>query len=83
MRINMNRAYIFILYYLMKLWRLKVMTKSTAKALKGLTAGVATGMLVGYMGKNMTDNKKQIKKKANKAMETFGDVIDTVSYMFK
>ena len=59
------------------------MTKSTAKALKGLTAGVATGMLVGYMGKNMTDNKKQIKKKANKAMETFGDVIDTVSYMFK
>ena len=59
------------------------MTKSTAKALKGLTAGVATGMLVGYMGKNMTDNKQQIKKKANKAMETFGDVIDTVSYMFK
>ena len=83
MTINKNKMYIFILYYLMKLWRLKVMTKSTAKALKGLTAGVATGMLLGYMGKNMTDNKKQIKKKANKAMETFGDVIDTVSYMFK
>ena len=83
MRINKNRTYIFILYYLIKLWRLKVMTKSTAKALKGLTAGVATGMVMGYVGKNMTDNKKQIKKKASKAMETFGDVVDTVSYMFK
>ena len=83
MTINKNRMYIFILYYLIKLWRLKVMTKSTAKALKGLTAGVATGMVMGYVGKNMTDNKKQIKKKAGKAMETFSDVVDTVSYMFK
>ena len=59
------------------------MTKSTAKVLKGITAGAAAGMAVGYLGKNMTDNKKQIKKKAGKAMETFSDVIDTMSYMFK
>ena len=79
---NINKTYIF-LYYLMKLWRLKVMTKSTTKVLKGITAGAAAGMAMGYLGKNLTYNKKQLKKKANKAMETFSDVIDTVSYMFK
>ena len=59
------------------------MTKSTAKVLKGVTAGAAAGMAVGYLGKNMTDNKKQLKKKAGKAIETFSDIVDTVSYMFK
>ena len=77
-----SKTYIF-LYYLMKLWRLSIMTKSTAKVLKGVTAGAAAGMAVGYLGKNMTDNKKQLKKKAGKAIETFSDIVATVSYMFK
>lgn len=79
----MRRQIIILMYYLVKLWRLKLMTRSTMKVVKGVTAGIATGMLVGYVGKNMTDNKKQIKKKASKAMETMSDVVDTVSYMFK
>ncbi len=72
-----------LLYFLIRLWRLKLMTRSTMKLVKGVTAGIAAGMAVGYMSKNMTDNKKQIKKKAGKAIETMSDVVDTVSYMFK
>lgn len=59
------------------------MTKNTMKVVKGVTAGVALGVLAGYVGRTMTDDKKHMKKKANRAMETMSDVMDTVSYMFR
>ena len=60
------------------------MTKNTMKVVKGVTAGVAVGVIASYVGKAITNNdKKQMKKKANKAIHTMNDVMDTVSYMFK
>lgn len=59
------------------------LTKTTMKVVKGVTAGVALGLIAGYVGKNVTDDKKHMKKKANRAVETMADVMDTVSYMFR
>ena len=46
----------------LKLWRLKLMTKRMMNTVKGVAGGVAAGMLAGYLGKNLTADKKQIKK---------------------
>ncbi len=59
------------------------MTKRTMNVVKGVTGGIAAGMLMGYMGKNFTGSKKELKKKAGKALDTMSDLVDTVSYMFK
>lgn len=72
-----------IFKYIIIFWRLKKVTKNTMKVVKGVTAGVALGALAGYVGRTMNSDKRHMKKKANKAMETMSDVMDTVSYMFK
>lgn len=59
------------------------MSKTTMKVVKGVTAGVAIGLIAGYLGKNMTEDKKHMKKKANRAVETMADLMDTVGYMFR
>ncbi len=59
------------------------MTKNSMKVVKGVTAGLAIGAIAGYVGKNYTKDKRHMKKKANRAMATMTDVMDTVSYMFK
>ena len=51
---------------------------------KGIGAGIATGVVVGYMGsKLMKTSPKRIKKRAGKAMHAMGDLVEGVSYMFK
>ena len=45
--------------------------------------GMIAGMAVGAIGKTMIDNKPKLRKKANKAMNTVGQIIDTAQYMFK
>lgn len=60
------------------------MTKKTVNVVKSAAGGAAAGMLVGYLGKNIAGtSKKELKKKAEKAMDTMNDIVDTVSYMFK
>ncbi len=56
------------------------MSSKAMKIVKGVTAGLAVGSLVGYMGRNMMQDKKHIKKKASKAMS---NMADTVECMFK
>lgn len=59
------------------------MSKYTMNVVKGVTAGVAAGLIVGYVGKTMTNDKKHIKKKASHAIEAMSDMLDTVGYMFR
>ena len=51
--------------------------------MKSITGGVIAGAMLGYAGRMMTENKPKMKKKAHKAMNTFGQIIDTAQYMFK
>lgn len=58
--------------------------KNAMNIVKGVGAGLATGMLVGYMGsKAMSKNPRQMKRKANKTMQAVGEIVNGVSYMFK
>lgn len=59
------------------------MAKGTMNVVKGVAGGMIAGMAVGAIGKTVIDNKPKLKKKANKAMNTVGQIIDTAQYMFK
>ncbi len=59
------------------------MAKGAMSVVKGIAGGMIAGMAVGAIGKSMIDKKPKLKKKANKAMNTFGQIIDTAQYMFK
>ena len=51
---------------------------------KGVAAGMAAGLLVGFTAKAlMDDSKKGLKKKANRVMNTVEDMADTMKYIFK
>lgn len=59
------------------------MAKGTMNVVKGIAGGMIAGMAVGAIGKTVIDNKPKLRKKANKAMNTVGQIIDTAQYMFK
>ena len=66
------------------IWRCYCLSKNAMNIAKGVVAGVATGVLVGYAGsKMMKKNPKQMKKNAGKAINAMGDFISGVSAMFK
>ncbi len=50
---------------------------------KGAAIGLAAGMAVGIVGKNVVDHNPKMKKKANKAFKTVESIMDTAQYMFK
>lgn len=60
------------------------MAKSMMSMIKGATLGLATGMVVGYVGKKMLDDGSAVvKKKADKAIDTMDEVVDTARYIAK
>lgn len=60
------------------------MTKNTMSIAKGLTAVVATGVVVGYMSnKIMQKNPKTVKRKANDAMNAVSQIASDISYLLK
>ena len=60
------------------------MAKGAMNVVKGVTLGMVAGATAGLVGKKMLDNnKKSIKKKANRALKEMGSMLDTASYMFK
>ncbi|MBQ7505205.1 MAG: hypothetical protein IJT79_07815 [Ruminococcus sp.] len=59
------------------------MAKGAINVVKGIAGGMIAGMAVGAIGKTVIDNKPKLRKKANKAMNTVGQIIDTAQYMFK
>lgn len=50
---------------------------------KGIAGGMIAGMAVGYAGKKMMESKPKMRKKANKAIHTVGQILDTAQYMFR
>ena len=54
----------------------------------GITAGIllsmAAGAAVGIMGKKLVDdNKKQLKRKADRVADTMEEIADTAKFVFK
>lgn len=59
------------------------MTKHTMNVVKGVTVGLAAGVAVGMAGHKMIQSNPNLKKKANKAMHTMENVIETAKFMMK
>ena len=60
------------------------MAKSAMNIAKGVALGMVAGAAAGIVGKKMLENnKKTMKKKANRALREVSNMIDTASYMFK
>lgn len=61
------------------------MAKSnTMSVVKGVAVGMATGAVVGYVGRNMMGKGKYgMKKKANKAFDTMENIASTAKYIFR
>lgn len=60
------------------------MASGAMNTMKNVALGVAAGMAAGYVGsKVLKNNKKTLKKKANRALREMGSMMDTASYMFK
>ncbi len=60
------------------------MTKGqTTNIVKGVAGGMLAGIAVGMVSKTMLDNKPKMKKKANRAINTVGQLIDTAQYLFR
>ena len=59
------------------------MTKNTTRFVRGVGTGIAAGVVVTTMGAVMLKNKKSLSKNARKAVNTMGDIVDSVSGMFK
>lgn len=59
------------------------MTRYNRANIRNISAGIAAGLLVGYLGKKMPTSKNKLKRKANRALNSMSDMLDTVNYMFK
>lgn len=60
------------------------MKNSTAGIIVGMALTMASGVAVGMMGKKMIDdNKRILRRKANKVADTVENIADTTRYMFK
>ncbi len=59
-----------------------IMAKNTMNVIKGIGAGLAAGMIVGFAGTLMLGDTKKYKKKTAKAMGAAGELIDSVKEIF-
>ncbi len=58
------------------------MARNTANIIKGVGAGLVTGMMVGIVGSAMLKDNKKWKKKSAKALGTVEDLIEGVKDIF-
>ena len=59
------------------------MAKKRTGVIKGIAGGMLAGIAVGAVGKTMVDKKPKLRKKARKAVNTMGQIVDTAQYMLK
>lgn len=65
------------------LWRYSIMKKQAMNITKSIGVGVATGMIVGFVGSKMIGNDGRSRRKARKTLDSMGQVIDDIKYIFK
>ena len=58
------------------------MARNTANVIKGVGAGLFTGMMVGFVGSVMLKDNKKWKRKAAKALGTLEDLVEGVKDIF-
>lgn len=58
------------------------MARNTLSVIKGVGAGLAAGMLVGFAGSVMMGDNKKYKKKTAKAIGVAGELFDSVRDIF-
>lgn len=73
---NMIISYLFI-------WRSTIMVKNTMNVVKGISAGLIAGAVVGYVGSQMKQQPKKTKKKAVHAVNAVESLLDNVQAMLK
>lgn len=59
------------------------MSKQTMNMAKGIGTGLMAGMVVGYVGSQLSKNNQSLKKKTTKAINNMSDIFDNVQNMFK
>ena len=67
---------------LLLIWRAIILAKNTMSIIKGVGAGLLTGMAVGFVGSAMLKDNKKYKKKTAKAISTVEDLIEGVKDIF-
>ena len=65
-----------------KIWRYRQMAKNTANVIKGVGAGLLTGMMVGFVGSVMMKDNKKWNRKSKRALSAVEDLIEGVKNMF-
>ena len=61
--------------------RCNIMDNNGGNIMKGLGIGIITGMVAGFYGSQMLKNDRKLRKKAGKALDSVGDLVDNVQNM--
>ncbi|MBQ5346919.1 MAG: hypothetical protein IIU39_02565 [Ruminococcus sp.] len=62
---------------------IKLQKGQMSNIVKGVAGGMIAGVAVGMAGKMLIDSKPKMKKKANRAINTLGQFVDTAQYLFR
>ncbi len=69
--------------FILFIWRSTIMVKNTMNVVKGISAGLIAGAVVGYVGSQMKQQPKKTKKKAVHAVNAVESLLDNVQAMLK
>ena len=70
-----------MLQIIIRIWRYRIMARNTANVIKGVGAGLLTGILAGAAGAVMLRDNKKWMKKSRKAMSAVQELVDGVREM--
>lgn len=69
--------------FILFIWRSTIMVKNAMNVVKGISAGLIAGAVVGYVGSQMKQQPKKTKKKAVHAVNAVESLLDNVQAMLK
>lgn len=69
--------------FILFIWRSTIMVKNTMNVVKGISAGLIAGAVVGYVGSQMKQQPKKTKNKAVHAVNAVESLLDNVQAMLK
>ena len=68
--------------FILFIWRSTIMVKNTMNVVKGISAGLIAGAVVGYVGSQMKQQPKKTKKAVH-AVNAVESLLDNVQAMLK